>query len=121
MNMKKQSKFYITNMGDKIWYTTETPPIVKWPNDNTERYYPAGLHREDGPADEHRDGTKVWYNNGLCHRIDGPAVEYIDGTRLWYINGTELPTQDVEEWVEENNLTVPYSDEDAIAFKLRWV
>ena len=48
------------------------------------------LHREDGPAFEWPDGTKVWYINGKCHREDGPAIEYTNGTKHWYINGEYL-------------------------------
>lgn len=32
------------------------------------------LHRDDGPAIEHINGTKEWYINGELHREDGPAV-----------------------------------------------
>ena len=45
------------------------------------------LHREDGPAVEYTNGTKVWYLNGTHHREDGPAVEYLDGYKEWYIDG----------------------------------
>ena len=45
------------------------------------------LHREDGPAREHPDGTKEWCLNGQRHREDGPAVEWPDGTKEWWLNG----------------------------------
>ena len=45
------------------------------------------LHREDGPAREFVNGTKVWYINGLRHRKDGPAIEHGDGYRVWYLHG----------------------------------
>ena len=45
------------------------------------------LHRVDGPAIEHVNGSKYWYLNGKCHREDGPAVEYIDGSESWILNG----------------------------------
>jgi hypothetical protein len=52
------------------------------------RYYvDKKLHREDGPAVEHFNGTKEWYRNGLLHRLDGPAVIYSDGTKEWWVNG----------------------------------
>jgi hypothetical protein len=45
------------------------------------------LHREDGPAYEGTYGTKEWFLNGLLHREDGPAYEGADGTKVWYLNG----------------------------------
>jgi uncharacterized protein (UPF0216 family) len=44
------------------------------------------LHREDGPAVELPDGSKVYYQNNLLHRNDGPAVELADGTKIYYQN-----------------------------------
>ena len=71
---------------DALKYRIET-------NDSGSRFYlnSAGeLHRTNGPAVEHADGTKLWYHNGQCHRTDGPAIEFVDGTKEWYINGEEL-------------------------------
>ena len=45
------------------------------------------LHREDGPAAEYTDGTKMWYQNGKLHREDGTAVEYADGEKEYWYNG----------------------------------
>jgi hypothetical protein len=45
------------------------------------------LHREDGPAIEYPNGTKLWYQNNLLHREDGPAIEWASGTREWWLNG----------------------------------
>jgi len=45
------------------------------------------LHREDGPAFIHADGTQMWWLNGKCHREDGPATIWEDGSQFWYING----------------------------------
>jgi hypothetical protein len=44
------------------------------------------LHRTDGPAFEHADGSKSWYVNGKLHRLDGPAIEYVSGSKSWYVN-----------------------------------
>ena len=55
----------------------------------TVRYYKKGtiqLHRLDGPAVEHQNGSKFWYQNGELHRLDGPAVEFANGVNEWYIN-----------------------------------
>lgn len=54
------------------------------------RYYKKGtyqLHRLDGPAVEHPNGSKAWYQNGELHRLDGPAVEYANGGNEWHKNG----------------------------------
>ena len=47
------------------------------------------LHRDDGPAIVHPDGTQYWYRNGQLHRDDGPAAVYQDGKQLWYRNGEQ--------------------------------
>ena len=44
------------------------------------------LHRDDGPAIEHSDGSKAWCINGKRHREDGPAVEWANGYKSWYLN-----------------------------------
>jgi len=36
------------------------------------------------------NGDKFWFLNDELHREDGPAIEYADGTKLWYLNGNEL-------------------------------
>ena len=45
------------------------------------------LHRTDGPAEEYKSGTKIWFQNGLQHRIGGPSHEYSNGDKSWYQNG----------------------------------
>ena len=45
------------------------------------------LHRDDGPAVVHPDGTVKWYCNGKLHRDGGPAIVYPDGTVKWCRNG----------------------------------
>ena len=42
------------------------------------------------------DGDKAWFLNGLKHREDGPAIEFANGTKIWYLNGNDLTE---EEWV----------------------
>ena len=51
-------------------------------------------HREDGPAVEYSNGTKYWYKNGQLHREDGPAIEYANGDKYWYLNGKEYTEQE---------------------------
>ena len=37
------------------------------------------LHRTDGPAMTHRDGTEEWWEHGKRQRTDGPAIIRPDG------------------------------------------
>ena len=80
------------------------------------------LHREDGPAVEHANGSKRWYKNGKCHRDDGPAIESVNGDKEWYQNG-KLHREDgtavvwhsgyKEYWIEG----VSYSEDEFIAYQ----
>ena len=61
--------------------------------------------------------------NCLFHRIDGPAVIELNFTgnviyEAWWING--IPMTDIKEWLKENNIGEPYSEEDQMAIILRW-
>ena len=44
------------------------------------------LHRENGPAVEYADGSKIWYQNGQLHRTDGPAIDRANGHKEWWQN-----------------------------------
>ena len=57
------------------------------------------LHREDGPAIEHPDGTKSWWINGKRHREDGPAIEYNDGEKYWFLNNKLVTVNSNEEFL----------------------
>jgi hypothetical protein len=67
-------------------------------------YYADGvLHREDGPAIEHRSGIVIWYRHGLRHREDGPAAIYpalpsaatpTSGFNCWYLNGVRYSEEE---------------------------
>ncbi len=61
--------------------------IIKDLGDCKSWYKQGKLHREDGPAFEHKDGSKKWYINDQLHREDGPAVECLNGDRYWYVSG----------------------------------
>ena len=39
---------------------------------------------------ENEDGTVEWRLDGVLHRDDGPAVEKSDGTRVWFKYGKQL-------------------------------
>jgi hypothetical protein len=68
-------------------------------------------HRDDGPAVEFADGTKLWYQHGLLHRDDGPAAMYADGDKLWWSNNERIS---FDEWLDE----VDISDEAKVMMKL---
>ena len=56
------------------------------------------LHnKDDQPAVELNDGTKIWYNTGKIHRVSGPAIRWADGTNEWRVDPTilTLPKRDV--------------------------
>jgi hypothetical protein len=55
----------------------------------TVSYYDAAdeLHREDGPAVVHKNGTRSWWKHGQRHCVDSPAIEWDDGVKEWYLNG----------------------------------
>jgi hypothetical protein len=79
----RQAKAHTANMNDYKEYTV--------------RVYPSGTriwhncygkpHREDGPAKEYSDGSKIWFKNGVLHREDGPAMEFANGDKCWYLEG----------------------------------
>ena len=52
--------------------------------DRTEYRFGGTIHRDDGPAVEFNDGTKMWYWMGSRHRKDGPAIEYANGEKRWF-------------------------------------
>ena len=81
----------------------------------TEHWWLHGkCHRANGPASifYYLSGNvqaKRWYLNGTIHRADGPAVMDFDepGKILyeeWYLNGKLIKPQ---EWLKENNYSVP--------------
>ena len=72
----------------------------------SKKWYKDGvLHRDNGPAIDLSDGTKVWYTNGkrekleyafghveyyknnILHKEDGPAIIKKDGSTEWYKHG----------------------------------
>lgn len=54
-------------------------------------YVHGGRHRRDGPAQELRNGAKVWWTYGEVHRDGkGPAVEHPDGSKGFYYKGKIL-------------------------------
>ena len=95
-------------------------PAIEYVDGRKEWWIDGKLHRIDGPAIEHADGTKAWYIDGKLHRIDGPAVEWTDGTNQWYINDKEV-TKEINNWLNENNITYPFDEDELVQFKMRWL
>ena len=62
------------------------------------------LHREDGPALEYDDGTKIWFLNGKYHRENGPAIEYADGSERWCLDNEILGFKKPENWNDLVNM-----------------
>ena len=87
---------------------------------NSYRNAEGQLHRIDGPAYEHSNGTKAWYIDGKSHRIDGPAIEYVGGRKEWWIDGEDV-TDEVDNWLNENNISYPFDEDELVQFKLRWM
>jgi len=73
--LKRVEEVLIDDLGNKFWI------------------FKSLLHREDGPAYEHVDGTKYWYINGKLHRENGPAYEYLNRYKAWWLNGKNLTEQ----------------------------
>jgi len=64
----------------------------------------------------------VWNLHNQHHRLDGPAhIRYDEQGNIedqnWYIEGFCV-NENILGWLEENNITEPFSDEDRMAIKL---
>ena len=58
--------------------------------------------------------------DGKVHCTNGPAVTVRGSNhREWYIDGRPLPKEEVESWLEENNIDLN-TEEGEMAFILRW-
>jgi hypothetical protein len=40
------------------------------------------------------DGSHAWYLHGRLHREDGPAIEHANGTKAWWLDGEELTEEE---------------------------
>ena len=65
-------------------------PAFEHPDGSREWWQTGQRHRLDGPAIECSGGYQAWYQNGQLHRLDGPAIKHSDGDHVWYINGKKL-------------------------------
>jgi len=77
-------------------------------------------HRENGPAVIYKCGTEYWLIHGKLHNSNGPAVIEASGEELYFIFGLKIDTIK-RDWMKENNIEFPLSNEDLILFTLRWV
>ena len=127
--MEEQPENCTDGGGNKFWYLLSKRrgyyhrldgPAIEWSDGSKHWYKDDKLHRLDDPAVEDVDGTKEWWVSDKLHRLDGPAIEHKNGTKKWYVDGKELPTEEVEEWIEENNIDLK-TEEGQMAFKLRWI
>jgi hypothetical protein len=93
MQSQREIKCEIDNDGNKRWKNSEGKlhredgPAIEHSDGSRSWYINGKFHREDGPAVERADGSLEWWSNGKLHREDGPAIEYVNGSREWYING----------------------------------
>ena len=60
------------------------------------------------------------------HSFDRPAFQtwHIDGSaefKEWYIYGIPITDSFIGDWLKENDISLPFSDEDIFAIKLRWL
>jgi hypothetical protein len=90
-----QMKQYIVKVYEDRteWYNEqnqldrEDGPAIECANGTKLWYRNDQIHRDDGPAIEDTNGNKWWYRNYQLHREGGPAVEYANGNKSWYLNG----------------------------------
>src|ERR1700691_543947 len=87
-------------------------------HDGDIHYYLNGLHhRVDGPAVIYTNGLIVYYLNGILHREDGPAIIYSDGRMYYFLNDKNI-TEEIEEWIKDNNIPKVWDNSHKILFKL---
>lgn len=70
-------------------HRTDGPAVIH--ANGSVKYYVDGVrHRDGGPACVYVNGTEKWYREGKRHREDGPAAIYPDGRRIWFIEGEKV-------------------------------
>jgi hypothetical protein len=100
--MKGKLVCKIDEEGNRRWYNSdgklhrEDGPAIERADGSKVWCLNGKRHREDGPAVEDAGGDKEWWLNGKLHREDGPTFEGVDGTKEWWLNGEHL-TQDEHE------------------------
>jgi hypothetical protein len=71
-------------------------PALIHANGSTKWYRHGRRHRQDAPACVYVNGTRKWYRDGLRHRDDGPAATYPDGRRIWFQDGVKVHQETAE-------------------------
>jgi hypothetical protein len=66
------------------------------------------------------NGHRTWYRDGKLHREDGPAIIELLGKGYWFINGQNITTE-VNIWLDENEIRLPFNDEEKVMFKLMFL
>ena len=91
----------------------EDGPAVEFTDGTKIWYLEDQRHREDGPAVECSDGSTSWWKHGELHRLDGPAIEYPDGTKFWYEHGKfirkEVPEDKKNVWFKLDERVPDYN------------
>src|ERR1700691_1668900 len=104
----------------KINYDKKLPKnytgIIEYPNGSIFYYLNGKRHREDGPAIIRTDGTLEYFLNGFYHREDGPAVINEKG-EFYFLNDINI-TDEVNDWIKENNIPEIWNNSHKTLFKL---
>jgi hypothetical protein len=87
---------------------------------NQEPSYRGCQHREDGSVLITTEGDMVWHIKGRRHREDGPAIIFKDGRHQWWVDNKMLPNEEIEQWVRENSIIIPFDRETQVEFLLTW-
>jgi len=65
-------------------------------------------------------GNIYWVDyNFFLHRLDGPALINSIGNNLWYVNNKDI-TNEVEEWMKEQNTTYPFDEPTQMLFLMKF-
>lgn len=103
-----------------LWHRSDGPAIIC--KHEGEQWWLNGVrHRSDGPAiigiGKHAD--EQWWLNGVRHRTHGPALTDANGRQTWWIQGKEITNQ-VNLWMQQQQVTWPWDAETQAEFVLTW-
>lgn len=108
----KEYKVVVDDNLNEWWYNKDgqlhredDKPAVICSRDGTEIWYKNGLrHRDNGPAFVRRNETQEWIKNGKLHREDGPAVIRRE-KHYYYFEGKEFANMnDLKEFKQIINI-----------------
>jgi hypothetical protein len=100
---------------DKPAVLSPTKKSASWFQNNS-------LHRNKNQPAHISQYVLNWYHYGKRHRINGPAVIifYPKLITYYYVNDVNI-TQEVELWLNANNYTHNFTDQQIVEFKLRFL